>query len=231
MADSPATASSLGLDSPTESRLAVVSAVKRGLDITLGTAFGCVALPLMLLIAAAIWLDSPGPVVFRARRIGRYGKPFQMYKFRTMVSDAQERLEEIAHLNIATGMVKIPDDPRITRTGQWLRRFSLDELPQLYNIVAGDMSLVGPRPHDTADLPATGLDQDPRLGMRPGLTGLWQVTARSDPRLETRVQLDLLYVSRWSLLLDARIVGKTVPSVLFARGGQVDQSEIPSIAS
>jgi lipopolysaccharide/colanic/teichoic acid biosynthesis glycosyltransferase len=196
-------------------------AVKRSLDVALSLALIVVALPLMIGIAAAIWLDSPGPVLYRTTRVGRHGKPFPMWKFRTMVADAHERLAEIAHLNVATGMVKIPDDPRVTRVGKWLRRYSLDELPQLYNIVAGHMSLVGPRPHDlTDDVPPTP-DHHARLAMRPGLSGLWQVTARSDPRLETRIRCDLDYVTNWSLALDANILARTVPAVLLARGGRV----------
>ena len=158
--------------------------IKRSLDITLGVALGVLTLPAMLLIAAAIRLDSPGPALFRAKRIGRHGKPFSMYKFRTMVHGAEERLQEFAHLNLANGMVKIPDDPRVTRIGKWLRRFSLDELPQVYNVVLGHMSLVGPRPHDVHELSSNDLEHDPRLRMRPGthraLAG--QCSLRSEPR-------------------------------------------------
>ena len=195
--------------------------LKHSLDLTLAIALGAVLLPAMLLIAAAIRLDSPGPALFRAKRIGRHGKLFSMYKFRTMVHGAEERLHEFAHLNVADGMVKIPDDPRVTRIGKWLRRFSLDELPQVYNVVLGHMSLVGPRPHDVHDLSPDDLEQDPRLTMRPGLTGLWQVSARSDPNLESRVRFDLAYVNRWSLLLDARILAKTIPVVILGQGGKV----------
>ncbi len=187
----------------------------------MGVALGVLALPAMLLIGAAIRLDSPGPALFRAKRIGRHGKLFSMYKFRTMVHGAEGRLNEFAHLNLANGMVKIPDDPRVTRIGKWLRRFSLDELPQVYNIVLGHMSLVGPRPHDVYDLAPADLEHDPRLGMRPGLTGLWQVSARSDPSLESRVRFDLAYVNRWSLLLDAKILAKTIPAVVLGQGGKV----------
>lgn len=187
----------------------------------MGVAFGALTLPLMLLIATAIRLDSPGPALFRAKRVGRHGRLFPMYKFRTMVHGAEERLQEFAHLNIANGMVKIPDDPRVTRIGKWLRRFSLDELPQLYNVVVGHMSLVGPRPHDVHDLASADLEHDPRLRMRPGLTGLWQVSARSDPSLERRVRFDLAYVNRWSLLLDAKILAKTIPVVVLGQGGKV----------
>ena len=189
-------------------------------------------LPAMLVIAAAIRLDSSGPALFRAKRVGRHGKLFSMYKFRTMVQGADERLHEVAHLNLASGMVKIPDDPRVTRIGKWLRRFSLDELPQIYNVIAGHMSLVGPRPHDVHDLPDRDLQQDPRLGMRPGLTGLWQVTGRSDPNLESRVRIDLDYVNSWSLLLDAKILAWTIPAVVLGEGGKVRSSEGigPSVA-
>jgi lipopolysaccharide/colanic/teichoic acid biosynthesis glycosyltransferase len=145
-----------------------------------------------------------------------------MLKFRTMVTDAEERFPEIAHLNVAKGMVKIPNDPRVTRIGGWLRRFSLDELPQLYNVLVGHMSVVGPRPHDVHELHPDGLEQDPRLSVRPGLTGLWQVNARSDPNLASRVRHDLQYVRQWSLFLDAKILAKTVPVVLLGKGGRVD---------
>jgi len=202
--------------------------VKRTLDITMGIALGALTLPAMLLIAAAIRLDSPGPALFRAKRIGRHGKLFSMYKFRTMVQGAEERLHEFAHLNLASGMVKIPDDPRVTRTGKWLRRFSLDELPQVYNVILGHMSLVGPRPHDVHELPAKELDGDPRLSMRPGLTGLWQISARSDPSLARRIHLDMAYVSRWSLLMDAKILAKTIPVVVLGKGGRVDGVAHPS---
>jgi hypothetical protein len=145
-----------------------------------------------------------------------------MYKFRTMVKDAEERLHEVAHLNVAEGMTKIPDDPRVTRMGKWLRRFSLDELPQLVNVVAGHMSLVGPRPHDKHELPDDRVEHDPRLSMRPGLTGLWQVNARTDPSIARRVHYDLEYVDHWSLTLDLRILAKTIPAVVLGNGGKVE---------
>jgi lipopolysaccharide/colanic/teichoic acid biosynthesis glycosyltransferase len=200
--------------------------VKRLLDVSLGIALIAVTLPLMVLLGLAICIDSPGPALFRPTRIGKHGKPFAMFKFRTMVHGAQERLHEFAHLNVADGMTKIPDDPRVTRIGKWLRRYSLDELPQILNIIAGHMSLVGPRPHDVHELPRTGLEKDPRLSVRPGLTGLWQVSARSDPNITSRVHHDLQYVNQWSLLLDAKIIAKTVPAVLLGKGGQVDESRV-----
>ena len=205
--------------------------IKRSLDITLGIAIGVVAVPLMLLIATAIRLDSPGPVLFRAKRIGHRGRLFSMYKFRTMVRGAEERLQEFAHLNVANGMVKIPDDPRVTRIGRWLRRFSLDELPQVYNVLLGHMSLVGPRPHDLYDLyhvTSNDWENDPRLRMKPGLTGLWQVSARSDPKFENRVRFDLHYVNNWSLLLDAKILARTIPVVVLGEGDKVNGPAVRS---
>lgn len=199
----------------------VALGVKRLLDVTLGIAIGAVALPLMVTIAIAICLDSPGPALFRPKRVGRHGRHFPMYKFRTMVKDAHERLHEVQHLNIAEGMVKIPDDPRVTRVGKWLRKFSLDELPQIYNVITGHMSLVGPRPHDVHELPASELETDPRLSMRPGLTGLWQISARSDPSLASRIHLDTAYVTGWSLLLDAKILARAIPAVVVGKGGSV----------
>ena len=202
----------------------VALTVKRGFDVSVSAGLGVIALPLMVLIAVAIRLDSPGPVLFRATRIGLYGEPFAMLKFRTMIEGAEQRLQELAHLNVADGMTKIPDDPRVTRFGKWLRKFSLDELPQLYNILVGHMSLVGPRPHDAHELPPVDLAHDPRLSVRPGLTGLWQVSARSDPSLMSRVHHDLRYVNEWSLLLDVKIMVRTVPVVALGRGGRVDSA-------
>jgi lipopolysaccharide/colanic/teichoic acid biosynthesis glycosyltransferase len=195
--------------------------IKRSMDLSLGLTLVAVAFPLMVAIAVAIRMDSPGPALFRPMRIGKHGRPFSMFKFRTMVKGADERLHEFAHLNVAESMTKIPNDPRVTRVGKWLRRYSLDELPQVLNIVAGHMSLVGPRPHDAHELRREGLEHDLRLSVRPGLTGLWQVTARSDPSFASRVHHDLQYVTAWSLLLDAKILARTVPAVLLGTGGRV----------
>jgi lipopolysaccharide/colanic/teichoic acid biosynthesis glycosyltransferase len=196
-------------------------AVKRAIDIGLGLMFGIVALPLMVLVAVAIRLDSPGPVLFRPTRVGRHGKHFSMLKFRTMVTDAENRLHEVVHLNVATGMVKIPNDPRVTRVGKWLRRFSLDELPQLYNVLTGDMSIVGPRPHDVTEVAVESVKRQARLSVKPGLTGLWQVSARSDPSLAMRIHYDLLYVHNWSLLMDVRILARTIPTIALGKGDLV----------
>ena len=195
--------------------------IKRAIDVSLGIGLAIAALPVMILITVAIRLDSPGPAIFRTTRVGRQGSHFTMFKFRTMVHNADKFLNEVAHLNVASGMVKIPDDPRVTRVGKWLRRFSLDELPQLFNVIVGHMSLVGPRPHDVHEVLPTTPEHEARLGMRPGLTGLWQVTARSDPRLWLRISRDLEYVNQWSLLLDAKILARTVPAVVLAKGGLV----------
>jgi lipopolysaccharide/colanic/teichoic acid biosynthesis glycosyltransferase len=184
-----------------------------------------VCLPLFAVIACAILLDSGPPVAFRARRLGKDCRVFTMYKFRTMVPNAAALLPEYTHLNLGVGMVKIPNDPRVTRTGRWLRAFSLDELPQLWNVIRGDMSLVGPRPHDVGELCLTDETCRLRLSVRPGLTGLWQVAARDDPLLSTRVHHDLSYVQNWSLWTDAKIVLKTVPVVLKGTGSRITQSD------
>lgn len=203
------------------STLSVGLAFKRMLDLVLGSLCALLALPMMLVIGVAIKLDSPGPVLYRPTRVGRGGQVFRMYKFRTMVDGAEAKLNELRHLNVATGMVKIPNDPRVTRVGGFLRRFSLDELPQLLNVVVGDMSLVGPRPHDLHELGGYDVGSDPRFSMRPGLTGLWQVSARNDPDLGRRMQLGHTYVRDWSLILDLTILAKTVPAVLRGQGGTV----------
>ncbi len=204
-------------------------AIKRAIDVALAVCFALIALPVMALIAIAIRLDSPGPTLYRPRRIGRGGMPFSMYKFRTMVADAEQKLNDIAHLNVASGMVKIPNDPRVTRVGKWLRRFSLDELPQLFNVVLGHMSLVGPRPHDESELRGLDIDADPRFSVRPGLTGLWQVSDRTNPDLARRLYLSDKYVREWSLWLDITILARTVPSVLRGQGGTV--TSIPTSVS
>jgi lipopolysaccharide/colanic/teichoic acid biosynthesis glycosyltransferase len=199
--------------------------VKRLLDVTIASLLLVLGLPLFALIGCAVWVDSGAPVMFRARRLGKDGRVFTMYKFRTMVRDAPALLTEYAHLNLGVGMVKIPNDPRVTRAGRWLRAFSLDELPQLWNVIRGDMSLVGPRPHDVGELSLADSAHRLRLSVRPGLTGLWQVAARDDPHLSTRVHHDLSYVQNWSLLIDAKIVLRTIPVVLKGCGDRIAQRE------
>jgi exopolysaccharide biosynthesis polyprenyl glycosylphosphotransferase len=167
--------------------------------------------PLLVGIALAIKLDSRGPVLFRQVRVGEMGRPFTILKFRTMHPDAEQRRHEVAHLNVGAGpLFKVHSDPRVTRVGSWLRRSSLDELPQLLNVVTGKMSLVGPRPHLPAELEVLGEDVARRLFVKPGITGLWQVSGRSDLDWEQSVRLDLRYVENWTLTWDIYIMWKTV---------------------
>lgn len=175
--------------------------------------------PLMLGVAIAIAIDSRGPVFFRQRRVGKGGEEFMVVKFRTMVADAERRRTELLDANEGSGVLfKIRHDPRITRVGGWLRRYSVDELPQLFNVLSGSMSLVGPRP----PLPAESALYPPnvrrRLLVKPGMTGLWQVSGRSDLSWEDSVRLDLRYVEDWSLALDAVILWKTVRAVIVGEG-------------
>lgn len=199
----------------------IAEVAKRALDLLAAWVGLALSAPALFLIALAILVESGPPVLFRAHRLGREGKPFIMYKFRTMVPDAESRLADLAHLNKGEGMVKIPTDPRVTKVGRLLRRFSLDELPQLWNVARGDMSLVGPRPHDIHEIDPQEPANLLRLAVRPGLTGLWQVAARGDPRLGTRVGLDLEYVRRRSLLLDLRLLAATLPIVFLGLGDRV----------
>lgn len=192
--------------------------IKRTLDLAAATA-GLVVLSLPLaLIALAIKLDSRGAVLFRQRRIGRDGRPFQIIKFRTMVDDAERLKPTIAALNEADGLFKIAEDPRITRIGRLLRRTSLDELPQLINVLRGEMSLVGPRPLIAPeDAQIAGWDRS-RLALKPGMTGHWQIAGSSLIPLSEMVKIDYLYVTDWSLWGDCKILLRTVPYVLARRG-------------
>ena len=196
--------------------------LKRTVDLALSGAVLVLLAPVFAFIALKIKLDSPGPVFFRQLRMGCGGKPFLMFKFRTMVADADTRREEVAHLNmhVTNGdarMLKIPNDPRVTSFGKTLRRLSIDELPQLLNVLKGDMSLVGPRP-----LP---LDEDERvedwgrhrLTLKPGMTGLWQVSGRSSIPFGEMLNLDYVYVSGWSLWGDLRLIARTIPAVFRGR--------------
>ncbi|GAB7049966.1 sugar transferase [Catenuloplanes indicus JCM 9534] len=175
--------------------------------------------PLLLALAAAVRLGSPGPVLFRQVRVGRDGREFVMYKFRSMYPDAEARLAELRHLNEHDGVLfKIRDDPRVTPAGRWLRRLSLDELPQLLNVLRGEMSLVGPRPPLPAEVAAYPDDARRRLVVKPGMTGLWQVSGRSDLTWDEAVRLDLSYVENWSLSLDLTILLRTVAVVARSSG-------------
>jgi exopolysaccharide biosynthesis polyprenyl glycosylphosphotransferase len=175
--------------------------------------------PLLAVIAVMIKLDSSGPVLYCAPRAGRKGRPFRCYKFRTMVSNADALKDNLRQNNQRSGpFFKIADDPRITRLGRFLRRYSLDELPQLWNVLQGDMSLVGPRPHPLDDLAGYEVKHLARLDVTPGMTGLWQVTARRDPSFERGMELDREYIRTWSLGSDLRILLKTVSTVVRGSG-------------
>lgn len=175
--------------------------------------------PVLLAVALLVRITSRGPVLFRQVRVGRDGRAFRIFKFRSMYVDAETRLADLRHLNEHDGVLfKIRDDPRVTPVGRWLRRFSLDELPQLLNVLAGQMSLVGPRPPLPAEVAAYAADVRRRLAVKPGMTGLWQVSGRSDLPWEEAVRLDLRYVENWSLSLDLVILLRTMTAVLRSSG-------------
>ena len=194
-------------------------AIKRLVDI-LGAALGLIVLsPLLLGTALAIRLRDGPPVLFRQTRVGLHGRPFTIVKFRTMAPDAEDRLPEVAHLNELSGAAfKVTDDPRLSRLGRTLRRTSLDELPQLWNVLKGEMSLVGPRPPLPSEVVEYDIWHRRRLSMKPGITGLWQVEMRHEASFDRWVELDLTYIDRWTLWLDLRILLRTMPSVFMARG-------------
>jgi exopolysaccharide biosynthesis polyprenyl glycosylphosphotransferase len=193
--------------------------LKRTLDAVSATAALVLIAPVLALIATLIRLDSPGPVIYAAPRAGRKGRPFRCFKFRTMVQDADALKEGLRQRNQRQGpCFKITDDPRITRAGRFLRRHSLDELPQLWNVLRGEMSLVGPRPHPLDDFSGYAIEHLARLDVVPGMTGLWQVTARRNPSFQAGMSLDIDYIHRWSLGMDLRILLKTAAVVLRGSG-------------
>jgi exopolysaccharide biosynthesis polyprenyl glycosylphosphotransferase len=193
--------------------------VKGGLDRAVAAAALLLLAPLLATIAAAVRLDSRGPVLFRQERVGINGATFTMLKFRSMVVDADQQLEALRQANISDGLLfKLRDDPRVTRVGRLLRRLSLDELPQLFNVLAGSMSLVGPRPPLPSEVAAYDTSVRRRLLVKPGLTGLWQVSGRSDLPWDEAVRLDLRYVENWSLALDLLILWRTGRAVLSRSG-------------
>jgi exopolysaccharide biosynthesis polyprenyl glycosylphosphotransferase len=193
--------------------------LKRTVDTAIAAAALAFTAPLLTIIAIAIKLESRGPILYQAQRAGLKGRRFRCYKFRTMTADADKIKEHLRALNQRQGpFFKMVDDPRITRSGRFLRRYSLDELPQLWNVVRGEMSLVGPRPHPLDDFERYDLGDLQRLDVLPGLTGLWQVTARRDPSFERALALDLEYIRSWSLWRDFQILYKTV-SVVFRGSG------------
>jgi exopolysaccharide biosynthesis polyprenyl glycosylphosphotransferase len=198
---------------------ALALVAKRLIDVA-GSAFLLVVLsPLLALIALLVKLDSGGPVFFWQERVGLHGRTFEVVKFRSMVAGAEEQQEDLAHRNQIKGQAfKLDRDPRTTRVGRFLRRASLDELPQLWNVLLGHMSLVGPRP----PLPSEVADYDAwhrrRLSMKPGMTGLWQVGARREPEFDRWVEKDLEYIDQWSLWLDFKIIARTLPAMLTGEG-------------
>lgn len=192
--------------------------VKRITDIVLAGAFLLLLFPVMLFIALLIRLTSPGPAIFRQERCGLNGRRFVFYKFRSMCLDAETMRESVEHMSQRELAMKIPNDPRLTGVGRWLRKFSADELPQLWNVFRGDMSLVGPRPAIPSEVEQYKRWQRRRLRMRPGLTCLWAISGRDEVDFETWMKLDMEYIDNWSLGLDWKIILRTIPSVLSGRG-------------
>jgi exopolysaccharide biosynthesis polyprenyl glycosylphosphotransferase len=192
---------------------------KRVFDIALSSLGLLLAAPVLTATAIAIKLDSRGPLVFRQKRLGQHGEHFEVLKLRTMVINAEQLIIDLREKNEADGpLFKMKNDPRITRVGRILRKLSIDELPQLWNVLKGDMSLVGPRPALPSEVDAWTPELHQRLRVKPGITGMWQVSGRSSASFDDYVRLDLYYVDNWSLLTDLAIVCKTVPSVLLSRG-------------
>ncbi|MBI5562907.1 MAG: sugar transferase [Deltaproteobacteria bacterium] len=192
---------------------------KRVFDVVIAFAMLIVSAPVFAIAAAAIKLNSPGPVLFAQERCGINGRRFNMHKFRSMYVDAERRLPDVRVLNEFDGPAfKMRNDPRITPVGRWLRRSSLDELPQLWNVINGDMSMVGPRPPLAGEVALYERWQRRRLSMKPGLTCIWQVSGRSNIGFADWMRLDLQYIDNWSLWLDFKILAKTIPAVLFGKG-------------
>lgn len=193
--------------------------IKRIIDIIVSLIIILVLLPFLPLIAIIIKLDDNGPVFFAQERVGLNKRTFKLLKFRTMVVNAEKLRKQLEKQNEATGPVfKIKDDPRLTRLGKWLRKTSIDELPQFYNVLKGDMSLVGPRPPIMSEVVQYKWEQRRRLSMKPGITCIWQVSGRSDIPFEKWMELDMEYIDNWNLLLDFKILFKTIPAVLRGSG-------------
>jgi exopolysaccharide biosynthesis polyprenyl glycosylphosphotransferase len=194
-------------------------AIKRGIDL-LGAAVALLlAAPLLAVAAIYIRCDSPGPILYPALRVGKKGRKFRCYKLRTMVEKADAQKDNLRKTNERQGpFFKMENDPRVTRCGRWMRKFSIDELPQLFNVLRGEMSMVGPRPHPVDDFERYSIEHLRRLDVKPGVTGLWQVMARRDPSFDTNMVLDLEYIENWTLRLDLQILLKTIPAVLQGEG-------------
>jgi exopolysaccharide biosynthesis polyprenyl glycosylphosphotransferase len=197
--------------------------IKRGLDLAFAVPMLVVTAPLLAYAAIRIKRDSQGPVLFRQERAGRDGRPFQVLKFRTMVVDAEEHRGELAELamhgqGVDSGIFKVVKDPRVTEFGAWLRRWSIDELPQLWNVVRGEMSIVGPRPLPVLEDRRVGQHYEVRRWVRPGITGSWQVKGRSNIPYEDMIKLDYTYVMNWSLGEDMKLIARTLSVVFAGRG-------------
>jgi exopolysaccharide biosynthesis polyprenyl glycosylphosphotransferase len=193
--------------------------LKRVLDIFFSSLVLLVFSPFLLAIAIAIKIESRGPVFYKSERIGKKGRVFRCYKFRTMVRDAEKRRAEIMHMNERDGVLfKVANDPRITRLGRILRKYSLDELPQFINVLKGDMSVVGPRPPIASEVMEYKLNHLRRLDVTPGITGLWQVQARQDPSFDSYVSLDVAYIENWNVMLDLKIILRTIGVVFSGTG-------------
>ena len=193
---------------------------KRALDILAASLSLLLIVPFIPLLALVIRLDSPGPLLFSQTRVGEKGREFRCWKLRSMYIDAEARKAELEqHNEMAGGVIfKIKEDPRITRVGRWLRKASIDELPQLWNVLVGDMSLVGPRPAVPAEVAQYSAVERQRLDVKPGITCLWQISGRSDLPFDKQVELDIRYARERSLLLDLEIILRTIPAVLSAKG-------------
>jgi exopolysaccharide biosynthesis polyprenyl glycosylphosphotransferase len=193
--------------------------IKRFVDIMLSSMILIAVSPLLLAVAIAIKIDSRGPVFYLSNRIGKKGRVFRCIKFRTMVRDAEKRLAEIMHMNERDGVLfKVSNDPRITKLGRFLRKYSLDELPQFFNVLHGDMSIVGPRPPIASEVKEYKLSHLRRLDVTPGITGLWQVQSRQDPSFDSYISLDVTYVETWSVWLDLKIILRTIGVVIAGTG-------------
>jgi len=193
--------------------------IKRVVDITVSLVALLGLLPLLIAVAIAVKLDSGGPIFYTAERIGKKGRVFGCVKFRTMTRDADQRRDEVLHMNERDGVLfKVANDPRVTRVGRFLRKYSLDELPQFLNVLKGDMSVVGPRPPLASEVKEYKLSYLRRLDVTPGITGLWQVQARQDPSFDSYISLDMHYIENWNLWLDLKIMVRTVGVVLQGTG-------------
>jgi lipopolysaccharide/colanic/teichoic acid biosynthesis glycosyltransferase len=192
---------------------------KRGLDLLIAVPAFIFLLPVMMVLALVIRIQSKGSAVYCSERVGKNNIPFKCYKLRTMVMDADALKEKIRHLNYRKGATfKVEDDPRVTSFGKVLRKFSLDELPQLWNVIIGDMSIVGPRPHPIDDIARYSAEDLRRHRVKPGLTGLWQVSARKDPSFRRNMKLDNHYINTWSFWADLSIISKTFFVVVRGEG-------------